>query len=114
MPIEYANFAPAQRRIAARFCLVTFGGGVAGFLAWCAVDFTLVRLAPSHIHDFGWLLLLFPPAVGFAGLAILRQRDSSPRIGLAILAAIIASIVAVIFVLFLGLSFHDAIGGTFP
>ncbi len=102
---------PAHPRIAPRFFQVAFGGGITGFLIWCALDSTLVTFARAHIHRFDWVLLLFPFAVGFAGAAIFRQSDTWARVGLAILAAIVASVVAVALFLFLGISFHFAIGG---
>jgi hypothetical protein len=111
MPLDYESAAAVPPPIAGRFCLVAFGGAALGFLGWCALDFVLVRFAPSHIHDFDWLMLLFPFAVGGIGAAVMRQADSSPRVGLAILAAILASVVAVVLILFLGISFHLAIGG---
>jgi peptidoglycan/LPS O-acetylase OafA/YrhL len=111
MPLDYESAVPAQPPVAGRFCLVAFGGGGLGFLAWCALDFILVRFAPSHMHDFDWLMLLFPFLVGGVGALLLRQRDSSPRVGLAIVAAIVASIVAVVLILFVGISFHLGIGG---
>jgi hypothetical protein len=39
------------------------------------------------------------------------RRDSSPQVGLAIVAAIVASVLAVVLILFFGIPFHWAIGG---
>ncbi len=111
MPLDYESVLAAKPPIAGRFCLVAFGGGVLGLLAWCALDFVLVRFAPSHIHDFDWLMLLFPFVVGGVGAGLLRDSDSSPGVGLGILAAIVASIVAVVLILFFGIWFHFAISG---
>lgn len=109
--MDYESAVPAQPPVAGRFCLVAFGGGALGFLGWCALDFILVRFAPSRIHDFDWLVLLFPGVVGAAGAGLFRQRDPSTRLILAIVAAIVASIIAVALILFLGIPFHFAIGG---
>ncbi len=111
MPLEHETVAPAPPPMAGRFCLVAFGGAALGFLAWCGLDFVLVRFAPSQIHHFDWLILLFPFAVGVGGAGLLRQSDGSPHVGLATAAAIVASIVALALILFLGLPFHFAIGG---
>jgi len=110
MPLEYASTPVARPQLGLRFCLVALGGGVSGFVLWCALDFVLVRFAPRHIHSFEWLELVFPFAVGAVGARILRH-DSSPRVGLAIVAAIMASIFAVVLILFFGIPFHWAIGG---
>src|SRR5687768_8860661 len=110
MPLDYASAPLARPQIGLRFCLVALGGGVSGFVLWCALDFVRVRFAPQHIHSFEWLELLFPFAVGPVGVKVLRE-DSSPRVGLAIVAAVAASIVAVMLILFFGIPFHFSIGG---
>ena len=108
MPLDYETVTPARSPVPGRFCLVAFGGAGFGLLVWCVLDFMLVRF---DIRGFDWLMLLFPFAVGAAGAGLLRQSDGSARVGLAVLAAILASIIAVALILFLGIPFHFAIGG---
>ena len=110
MPLEYATTPVARPQVGLRFCLVALGGGVSGFVLWCVLDYALVRFAPQHIHSFDWLALLFPFAVGAVGVRVLRE-DSSARVGLAIVAVVVASIVAVMLILFFGIPFHFSIGG---
>ena len=111
MPLDYGSARRTQPPIAGRFCLVALGGGLLGFVAWCALDSLLTWFAPSHIHAFDWLMLLYPFGVSIAGATLLRQPDSTPRFGLGIVAAIVASMVAAALILSLGISFHFAIGG---
>src|SRR5215510_3727251 len=110
MPLDHESAVPTHRP-SARFWLVAVGGGAVGFVAWCALDFVLVRFAPSRINDFDWLMLPFPFVVGGTAVGLLRHGNLSRRLGLAILAAIMACILAVVLILFLGISFHFAIGG---
>jgi hypothetical protein len=56
-------------------------------------------------------MLVSPFVVGIAGARLLRQADGSPRVGLAVMAAIVASVIALGLVMFFGIPFHWAIGG---
>jgi len=111
MPLDYASVAPAQPWIAARFSLVAFGGGVAAFIGFCALDFIEVKFAPSRLHNFYWLLWLFPLATGFAAARILHRATPARRIGFALLAAAVASVVAWGLIMIPGMLFHVGIGG---
>jgi len=111
MPLDYQSATSPRPPITGRFCLVALGGGAIGLLTWCVLDFGLVRFAPSRIHSFDWLALLFPFVVARVAAMLLRQPDSSPRVGLAIVAAIVSSILAFVLIAFLGIPFHLAIGG---
>jgi hypothetical protein len=111
MQLDYATPSPRGPRTGLRFNLITFGGGIAGFVAWCAADWAYVHINAPLMGSFDWLLLLFPLAVGCTGAAALRHLPSGSRIGLSLLAALLASGVAVALVLFFGLPFHFWIGG---
>jgi hypothetical protein len=111
MPLDYANIRARGPRTGPRFCLIAFAGSAAGFVAWCILDFVLVRFAPSRIHDFDWLGLLFPVAVGIAGAVSLRHVELGSRLALSIVVAVLASVGAGVLVLFFGIPFHFSIGG---
>lgn len=111
MPLDYESATSTRTPSTARFCLVAFGGAAAGVLGWCVLDFVLVKFAPSQMHDFDWMMILFPFIVGGAGLVLLRRPDSPPPVALAIVAAIVASILAAVLIPLIGVPFHFAIGG---
>ncbi|HEY8667735.1 MAG TPA: hypothetical protein VIL86_13800 [Tepidisphaeraceae bacterium] len=112
MPLDYATAPPVRPRIALRFWLIGVGGGAAGFLFWCLLHLICVRLRLSH--DLDWLILLMllaPVAVGLIAANTLRRPDSSARVGLTILAVLVASVLSIALIVMFGLSFHFAIGG---
>jgi hypothetical protein len=111
MPLDYASVEASRARTGLRFCLTVLAGGVAMFLGWCVLDYILVRFAPSRIHDVDSVLFPLPIAVGLAGAAALRHVDVGARVGLSIAAGVLASIAAVVLVLFFGIPFHFSIGG---
>jgi hypothetical protein len=113
IPVDYESSGGAPPPpIAGRFCLITCGGAALGFLAWCGLDYLFVRYPQSRTRVLDWALLLFPVAIWGVGAAMMRRADSSPRIGLAILAAILATVAAWTLIVVFGLPFHGAIGGT--
>src|SRR3712207_827663 len=79
MPPEHARPPVARPQVALRFCLVAFGGAVAGVVMWCALAFVLVRLAPRHIHSFDSLSLLFPFTLGAVGANPARRIVAADR-----------------------------------
>lgn len=111
MPLDYTSVPPSQWSAAARFCLVALAGGVAGFVGFCAIDFIDVKLAPSFGQNFYWLLWSFPTATGFVAARVLHQFTPTRRVGLALLAAGIASVLAWVLILIPGVLFHIGIGG---
>ncbi len=81
-------------------------------LLWCLLDFALVRFAPSRMHDFDGLLLLFPAGVWMLGNVAIRRANITGSAGiLSVAATLVASVVAVALVLTFGIAFHFAIGG---
>src|SRR5712691_7000118 len=111
MPLDYASIRAPEPRTGLRFWLIALGGSVAGFVAWCILDFVFVRFAPARIHDFDWVGFLFPVGVGVAGAAFLRHLEVGSRVALSIAAAVLASVGAGVLVLFFGVPFHFSIGG---
>src|SRR5688500_17147050 len=105
MPIDYQSLPHPDAgppRVWGRFWLLVTGGGVAGFVFWCALVLLYVRRA----LDVTWLLLLVPAAVAAVAAFVLRDRPFQERASLSLLAGLAASVLAVIFFAFLGVPFH--------
>jgi hypothetical protein len=101
----------SRQRIARRYCLFALAGAAGMFVAWCALDFCLVRFAPTRITDFDWVLCWLPFVVALAGILTFRDAGFGMSIVMSATAAVLASIVAVMLVVFLGIPFHLSIGG---
>jgi hypothetical protein len=95
-----------------RFILFSLAAGGVGLVAWCLLDFIFVKFAPARIHAFDGLFLYFPMAVVAAGFWVFRNLGLAARIGLSMAAALAASVLAILLVLFLGIPFHLSIGGS--
>jgi len=111
MSLDRASAAGPGPRTVRQFCVLAAGGGLAGFVAWCATDFLYVRVKPTWIDDVERLLLLFPLVVGLVAAVVLRHLRLGPRITLSIAAPVAASVLALLLIVFLGIPFHFWIGG---
>ena len=111
MRLGYATPPPPRRDTAARFWIVSFAGGGAGFLLWCALDLIYVRVSPNLYGLDAVAILVFPLAMVLISDRALAHVESQKRFGLALGVAVVASLVAASFILVLGMPFHFWIGG---
>jgi len=111
MPTHSSAESGTPFRVWTRFWGITSCAAVSMFLGWCALDYGLVKFAPERIHDFDWLLRLFPLAVALVAAVHFRSLGSGRSIAIAFVAALIASVAAVALISVFGVWFHFAIGG---
>ena len=86
---------------------------VAFFLAWCAVDYLLVRSQgyPDNIHSADWAFAMIPVVTLASNLWITRHLSRSRAVLYSILGTFALCVVLVFAVLALGIPFHVMIGG---
>jgi len=102
---------PKSRGLTLRFCRIVLYGSLGIFGAWCLLDFALLRLAPSRIIEFDWVLLPMPIVVCFGNAALLRDVSIGLRVVLSVLASILATVFGFVLILVFGLGFHFLFGG---
>lgn len=86
---------------------------VAFFLAWCTIDYLLVRSPgyPGNIHRADWVFISIPIATLASNLWITRHLPRTRAILYSILGTILVCLALVFAVLALGVTFHLMIGG---
>ncbi len=83
------------------------------FIAWCAIDYLLVRSRgyPDNIHCADWAFIFIPIVTLALNLWMTRNLSRSRAILYSILGTIIVCLALVFAVLALGVPFHFMIGG---
>jgi hypothetical protein len=107
---KHRTQAPTRQGV--RFALFSSFAGVTYFLCWCVLDLITVRVLPypERCGEFDWTMAVVPFVICVVALEFFRSADT--RLTLAILATIVALCLAVLLVVFFGISFHFAIGGS--
>lgn len=95
------------------FLLLSLGGGFAGLMWWCLVDFIVVRVLPypDYVHELDWLIAAFPAGWFLLALYVFRTSSIVHAIALAAGATVIASLLALGLIFAVGFGFHLSMGG---
>ncbi|MBS0210781.1 MAG: hypothetical protein JSS27_17710 [Planctomycetes bacterium] len=101
----------AVPRTALRCGMIAIVGSVAQFAVWCVTDFIFVRFAPERMNDSDWLLFIPPIILAIVACQLLRHLDWGLRFVLSVGTTFMAYFGTLLLILFLGISFHLAIGG---
>ena len=100
--------SPVKRMLGVDLALL-----VAFFLAWCTVDYLLVRSRgyPDNIHRADRAFVLIPVVTLVTNLWIARHLSRPRAVLYSILGAFAVCVLLVLAVLALGIPFHVMIGG---
>jgi hypothetical protein len=109
---SHASSFKAPERQGLRFVKFSLCGGLAGFLLFCIIDVITVRVLPypDRVHEFDWMLPLFPLVVAGCGAWYFRS-GAKDRAWLIIGGLVLSLILAAGLVVLFGIPFHFAIGG---
>jgi len=110
-PISNECSASSTQHIVRQLSAVVAILTTAGFGFWCLVDVLLLKLAPSMMHKFDWLLILSAVAVFCLVGFDLRRLEWPIAIFFAAMATILKCNWLFIVVVTLGVWFHGMIGG---
>jgi hypothetical protein len=91
--------------------LLITGGSVVGFVLWCVLDYSLVKYAPSRIHDFDWVGFVYLFIFAVVTRKVLRQRDIDATILKVTFVSLMVAVITFILIYLFGVGFHLSIGG---
>jgi hypothetical protein len=98
-------------RIVGALACVVLAGGVLGLALYCVAGWLHLRGYRPADAVFGVVLAVFLVLVTVASLVTQPARSAAVRGGLSLLAAVLASALAIMLILFVGIPFYLSIGG---
>jgi hypothetical protein len=112
-PIISYQPQPSKTRpvTALRFWLLVLLSAIAGLTIWCFLDFLYVRFNMKQALTLDLALLAFPLVVFLFGLRHFNTPSPGRPIVLAFLAALLATLLSLVFIALFGIAFHFYIGG---